>query len=373
MNILTFSRTVNNNTRLGICFAAVLAAGTGWWAWRSRDNAGRNEVATPAAGVADLSPEAALSVALAVAQRSHNSLGGMKALSDLKTALLGMEPRHAAAWITARLASGDDFSTGRDLALGQSGSLTEWPALRVFLLDTLFIIEPAAAAELGRRILQSPTTADEWALAMRNVGAGSPSTEDVALLKTKSAEMLHSETWRKEASAGYLQAFDVIVHTQNVALSPELIQSTGDTANKAVRHAAFLTLDRLTLAEPVAMLEKLIPSAAAQPDTALMVSNMVARADVRDPAQRRLVEDYLLDEKRTAAEVQAFTGVFPNASQFVSPNLLTKVATIPGAELTARDRGALQVVEAWLGDPRFSRIHASLLGTRGRLRSFVTP
>ena len=83
------------------------------------------------------------------------------------------------------------------------------------------------------------------------------------------------------------------MHRKNVALSPELISLTADTANKPVRHAAFLTLDRLTLADPAAMLEKLIPSAAAQPETALMVSNMIARADVRDPEQRKLVEGYL--------------------------------------------------------------------------------
>ena len=155
-------------------------------------------------------------------------------------------------------------------------------------------------------------------------------------------------------------------------LSPK-VKRTGDTTNPGVRHAAFLTLDRLTLAEPAAMLEKLIPSATAQPETALMVSNLVARADVRDPAQRRLVEDYLLDEKRTAAELQAFTGVFPNANQFVSPNLLTKVAAIPGAELAARDRVALEVVTSWVHEPRFDRIQGALRGTHERLKSFVSP
>ncbi len=295
------------------------------------------------------------------------------ALGDLKAALLRRDRLEAVKWITQRLDSGEDFSTGQDITIGQDGGVTEWSTLRVLLLDVLFETDPVAAADLGRRILQTPTTADEWALAMRNVGAGSPSAEDVALLKTKSAEMLHNETWRKEASAGYLQAFDVIVHTRNAALSPELIQYTGDTGNKAVRHAAFLTLDRLTLGEPAVMMEKLIPTAVAQPETALMVSNMVARADVRDSAQRRLVEDYLLDEKRTAAELQAFTGVFPNANQFVSPNLLTKVVTVSGSELAAHDRVALEVVNTWLDDPRFVRVHASLQGTRERLKSFAKP
>ena len=283
------------------------------------------------------SPADAVSAALAAAQQSPAALG------DLREALLGMECGQAVAWITGRLASGRDFLTGRDLELGQDGSLTEWPALRVFLLDTLFIIDPAAAAEFSRQILQTSTSPDKWALAPRNVGAESPSAEDVGLMQAMSVEMLYNEAWRKEASTGYLQAFDNLVHSGIISLSPRLIRFAGDTSNKPVRHAAFLTLDRLTLAQPVTMLEKLVPSAAAQPETALRVSNMVARADVRDPAQRWLVEEYLLDDKHTAAEIQALICGFPNANQFIPANLLTKVTTVSGTELAARDCRALAV------------------------------
>ncbi len=364
---------MNTKSTIVTVLAVLLASGAGWWAWRSQGNAGSRQTASPVAGVAGPAPEDLLSAALSRAQRSHDSPEDVKALEDLRTALLGLERGQAVAWIRGQLATGEDFSTGRDLALGRDGSLADWPSLRVFLLDVIFSIDPAAAADMGRKVLRSPTSPDEWALAMRNLGAGSPPMEDVTLLKTKSAELLHNETWRKEASAGYLQAFDVIVHTKNITLSPDLIQFAGDMDNKAVRHAAFLTLDRLTLAEPVAMLEKLIPSASAQPETAVMVSNMVARADVRDPAQRRLVEGYLLDENRTAAEIQSFAGVFPNANQFVSPNLLTKVATVSGSELAAHDRVALEVVGSWVNDPRFVRLQPALRGTQGRLKSFVTP
>ena len=331
-------------------------AGTGWWALHHFSPASGKPDAEAIPGSPPLVGEEAASGLASSLRNLKSPSSATPVLCDLKAALLRMDRREAVAWITKYFATGNDFSTELDITISQDGTLTEWPALRVFLLDVLYIIDPVAGAELGRNVLRSPTTADEWALAMRNVGAGSPAAEDVALLKAKSAEMLRNGAWSKEASAGYLESFDVIVHTRNVELAPELIARARDTANRGVRHAAFLTLDRLTLTDPGAMMEELIPSAIAQPETALMVSNMVARADVRDPAQRRLVENYLLDEKRTAPEVQAFTGVFPNANQFVSSNLLTKVPAIPGTELAARDRAALEVVHAWIVDPRFSRL-----------------
>jgi hypothetical protein len=305
-------------------------------------------------------------------RESNSASSSAAALAELKNTLRRISKPEAAEWIAEQLKEGEDITTGLGFVIGSDQNLSEWPTFRVFLLDVLFDIDPAEGARMGRKVLQTATNPDEWALAMRNVGAGSPSVEDVALLKAKSAEMLHNDAWRKRASAGYLEAFDVIVHTRNAALLPELIAYAGDTANKSVRHASFLTLDRLTLADPVAMFEKLIPSATVQPETALMVSNMVARADVRDPAQRRLVEDYLLDEKRTAPELQSFAGVFPNASQFVSHNLLTRVVTVDGGALAASDRATLDAVSAWLADSRFSRVHPLLLGTKERLSHFVT-
>ena len=101
-----------------------------------------------------------------------------------------------------------------------------------------------------------------------------------------------------------------------------------------------------------------------------MISNMIARADVRDAVQRHAVESWLRDERRTAAELEAFAGVFPNANMMVSPNLLTPVATVQAADLAVKDRAALAVVDAWLNDPALGRSHALLRGTRVRLQQF---
>jgi hypothetical protein len=59
------------------------------------------------------------------------------------------------------------------------------------LLDTLLAVDPAAAAATGREILGKPTTADEWALALRNVARGD-GTADPDFLRAKTEELIRS-------------------------------------------------------------------------------------------------------------------------------------------------------------------------------------
>ena len=103
-----------------------------------------------------------------------------------------------------------------------------------------------------------------------------------------------------------------------------------------------------------------------------MISNFVARGDVRDSEQRLAIESYLLNEARTMEELRAFAGVFPNANNSISHNLLTESPTIDGRQLAEQDRASLAAVEDWLQDARFSRVHPLIQETRARLRTFVT-
>lgn len=41
-------------------------------------------------------------------------------------------------------------------------------------------------------------------------------------LKTKARELLGDPRWQREQSAGWLEAFDVVVHTHATDLTPEL-------------------------------------------------------------------------------------------------------------------------------------------------------
>ncbi len=266
-----------------------------------------------------------------------------------------------------------DVETGAAFAIGAGGNLATAPTFRVWLLDQLGGLNPEAAADYARQILATPENADEWAVAMRNFARVRTAPADAAFLKTKARELLGEPRWQQEQGVGWLEAFDVVVHTRATELAPELsrlLVRTEDVA-RPVAHAAFLTLDRLVLAEPAAMLETLAASPELMKGREQTRANYFARADVRDARQRAVVERYLLDATRAPQELEKFAGLYPNANLMVSKNLLTPTVTFSRDELLSRDREALRVAEEWAKDPRFERIQPQVQKIRERLSVFV--
>ena len=290
------------------------------------------------------------------------------ALSDVRAALRQMDTTEASDWILAQWKTGEDFATELDLTLDSKQNLSGWPSWRAFLLDILFLIDPETAAAISSDLLQTSQSPDEWAVAMRNLGRLGRHEE---LLKEKSAELLQRKDWQENPSAGYLEAFDVIVHARQTDLAPVLLDNCDLGDKKAVRHASFLTLDRLLIAAPNEVLPELAKQASQHPQSGLMLSNMIARADVRDEVQRQAVETYLLAPQRTAEELRGFASVFPNANFHISNNLLTHSNTIQGKELRERDIAALEATTQWLADPRFSAVHSILRESQKRLLQFL--
>lgn len=313
----------------------------------------------------------------ASAEKFH--LGGSQAeaklaLDELKRNLRQMDIKDAREWIVKEIMQGKDVPTHLNLIIGPDQNLTSWPSYRVFLLDMIFLVDPQFATEMARDVLYLPDlTMDEAPVIMRNLARGSTSPEDMKALTQATTEMLQRKDWLKEPSAGFLEGFDLIVHTQNTAVAPMLLQMSDNRDEPKLRQAAFLTLDRLAMTRPADVLPVMDAYATTHPNSQLMISNMVARADVRNPAQRQAVEGYLLNPNRTPEELRGFAGTFPNASMSVSHNLVTKQQPIPGDELIKIDRAALDTVAAWLSDPRFERAHAALTEAYQRLGSFVRP
>lgn len=296
------------------------------------------------------------------------------ALDELKRNLRQMDAKDAREWIAKEIMKEKDVPTHLNLVIGLDQNLTCWPSYRVFLLDMIFLVDPQFAAELARDVLYLPDlTMDEAPVVMRNLARGSNDPADLKALTHATTDMLQRKDWLKEPSAGFLEGFDLIVHTQNTAVAPTLLGMSDDRSEPKLRQAAFLTLDRLTTARPAEVLPLLDAYAATHPNSHLMISNMVARADVRDAAQRQAVEAYLLNQNRTPEELRGFANTFPNASMAVSNNLVTKQQPIPGEEIMKIDRAALETVAAWLSDPRFERAHPALRESYQRLSSFVRP
>jgi hypothetical protein len=293
-------------------------------------------------------------------------------LLELRKSFMEMPTDEALAAIRGFLASGEDHATGLSFEIAGDGSLTEWPTFRTFLLDVLPAIDPAAAAGIGREILVSPTSADEWALALRNVARGETLDQCAALLQRKTEELITNPEWQADPSIGYLNAFDVLVHigaTDSTPLLSDLVQRKD---RRDLSHAGFLTIDRLVQRHPMDLLGRLAADRSLQENRPEMVAQQFARADVRDPGQSEILKAWLLDPARSPLELRSFAGVYPNNNRFVSNNLLTVETTQSGDDLAAHDQAALQTVSEWVTDAAFEPIREHLALMLSRLEGFVS-
>ncbi len=271
------------------------------------------------------------------------------------------------AAIRGALESGLDAPTHLDLKPSGDGRLSSAPSLRVFLLDELRARDPAAAKEAARKILQTFTTPDEWAISLA-VCAGDASAAGREFVQGKAREMVKHEPWQQQPTAGFLEAFDVFVFTRDTEFVPDLAGLLNQSTNRAIAHAAFLTLDRLVMSDPVATLGALESNPALLQQRQATRSGYFARADVRDPQQRAVLERYLLNPALGADELARFAGTFPSGNFMVSQNLLTRSATPDAASLTQIDAATVTLIDQWLADSRFQSRKEQLEKIRARLR-----
>ncbi|MCL4181495.1 MAG: hypothetical protein KJ072_27625 [Verrucomicrobia bacterium] len=277
----------------------------------------------------------------------------------------------AAAELSELLRSGRDGPTGLEFRVGPGGFLQAAPTLRVWLLDELGRVDPAMAVVEARAVLARSESPDEWAVALRICATADGTAAGQAWVREQARELIRREAWLESPSIGLLEAFDLFVYTRDVEAVPELAALVRRKENRAVAHAAYVAVDRMLLVSPEPVLEMLIAEPALLEGRETTRGNYVARADVSDPGQRRLVEEYLLDPRRSWEELEAFAGVFPNANLMVSHNLLTSVPAWSGAELRRRDLAAAEVVGKWAADRRFERLWPLLGPLERRLDDFV--
>jgi hypothetical protein len=364
----------------------LLAAATVWRFARPPSPAGKSApgaTATSANAGArrDVSMDMKTPSALPVAAQLDESLARLVAsnnpatnrliLAELRRTLDSLSPGVASREVQRFLSSARDAATKLDVTIEAGGGLGDASSLRVFLLDYLGRIDRSAAGAIAAQILSRETAPDEWAVSLRNYAWANPGPDGKVFLEAKARQFLNHTAWVKDPSAGFLEAFDTIVYAHGTALLPELAALVRDQENRPTSHAAYLTLDRLTIAEPTTMLKQLVEQPELMTGREQSRANLVARADVRVPEQRALVEKYLLDPVRQSEELAAFADSYPNANYMISNNLLTTAETPASGQLAAHDREALKTVEQWQKDPRFERLNSLLARMHKRLRNFV--
>lgn len=354
-----------------------LAAGCFGLVWWNHGTRGKPASLPPSGGVVARPPVSAPPL-----DKSSPSVSGSlnarlppastpQTLEDLRNWVESLPADEAVARIRSFLENGGDKNTGLSFEIKADGSLKEWPTFRTYLIDALLAIDPAAAAQISRGILSSPTTADEWALALRNVGRAEDADQSRDFLREKTVELIRNPDWQANPSIGYLNTFDILVHTGATIETPLLSKLIQNKERRDLAHAAFLTVDRLVQQAPADMLENLAADTALQQSRPEMTAQQFARADLRDDRQRELVQQWLLAPERTTTELNAFAGVYPNSNRFVSNNLLTHEAPQTGADLAAHDREVLRILNTWREDPEFEPILEHLSAMSFRLEKFT--
>lgn len=294
-----------------------------------------------------------------------------KYLAELRAEMESMPKGKAVLAIRQFLDSKGDTPTHLGFKVGGGGWLDAAPTLRTFLLDELARVDLAAAADYARVILAGLDSPDEWAEALRGLALGDSSAKARALLAQKTTRMIQYAPWQQNPSAGFLEAFDVAVYLGGTDLLPTLSDLVRQQDNPAVAHASFLALDRLVINNPATELAALEATPDLMQGREATRADYFARADVRDPQQRQVLESYLLNPAMTPSELQTFAGIYPNANYMISLNLLTQTPTPDHNSLTSRDAESLAVAQQWMADPRFAGLVPVLQRITSRLQRFV--
>ena len=291
-------------------------------------------------------------------------------LAALKRELLASDPDASIAAIISFLASGRDASTSLDFQLGERGALDAAPTLRTMLLDVLGQIARTsrsdAAAKYARTLLESKTSADEWALALRNVAWHDPTA--TPYLAGKMRELLAHAPWRERPSAGMLEAFDVIVFAKDASFIPDLADAQR-AGQRDLSHAAAIALDRLAEQTPLDVMNYLNTHPTTLATSPMLRADYYAKADVSQPAQRAALEVYLGRPDIAPAEKEKLLKAIATPASFVSENLLTESAPPPADDGAAARRDALgKVASDWLTTNRFPDLTAPLTLLQQRLK-----
>lgn len=286
-------------------------------------------------------------------------------LAAFKAALLAADPTEAIAAIRGFLRTGRDAATGQEFIVASGGTLRGSPTLRVTLLDLLGQIarksRSDAASQIAREILAEKISADEWALALRNIAWTEPRPEP--FLADKMREMLRYEPWRTAPSAGMLEALDVIVFTKDATFLPDLAEAR--TAGNELAHAADIALDRLAEAAPLNVLTYLNTHPPLLSDRPFLRADYFAKADLSQPAQRAQIEIYLGRPDISPGEKTKLLKALTAPASFVGDSLVASPA--PADDGTARRAGLAEATREWLSQSRFPSLREPLLEVQQRI------
>jgi hypothetical protein len=306
-------------------------------------------------------------------QNAHRALRGTAPKGDvlaaMERALLAQPPESAIRQILAFLRSGEDFPTGMRL-LPDQDRLSPASSLRVALLDLLGRLcrktGTREAADVGREVLHSPDSADEFAVCLRNVAWIEPDSS--GYLADRLDVLLSNQAWSENPSGGFEAALDVAAFlgdAKRLAPLEELAK------NPALRIPAEAAMERLCEYSPMDCFRILNRKPALLESLPKTRAILFAKADFFHSEQRAAAETYLdradvgpLEKTTLIEELWRQPGPRP-------PALLTRPRET--AEKDVRARRISGLVQEWLESGRFKPLKPNLEALQRRLGTPTGP
>lgn len=290
-----------------------------------------------------------------------------QAIEELRASLSGISNEELVARLIQFLDSGFDFPTGLRFQTAKAGSLAGASSFRAMVLDWLGQLDPQTAAQLAMKELSAAATSlhpDVYVIHMRNYAWGTPADSNSSFLRQHFNLLVNQQDWFSNPTASIGEAMDFAVYLQDTSLVPALAAVAQPGQDRNLRHAANLALERLFEIDPVTAAEEILHSPEGLQMDPRNRASLLARLDPATAETREIIEGYILSPGVTSAEFGLFIQYLPNLNVSYSYNLLSPENPITQSiHHTERLRNALNMIEAWQNDVRFSQ-HLDLLTER---------
>jgi hypothetical protein len=238
---------------------------------------------------------------------------------------------------------------------------------RTALLDALERLDPAQAVVYGKSILESSENPDEWALSLRALSRHAASSSDQAFLQSKIQELLHKQDWLQDPTFSFLHAFDVAVaggQSETIVRLGELLEAS---PNKAVGHAATISVDRLFQQHTSAGANYVVEHPEFLASASGFRATLMARVNPLDSSEMSSAEAYLSADGFSAEEKHTFFQTFPNFNTTFSYNLITESVIPTRSEMREQSLAAYTQLSTWLNENRYPEFEDDINGAIHRL------
>ena len=302
----------------------------------------------------------------------------LRLLREFMARMLAANPDRAAATLLQFLQSGEDEATGLEFAVGEAG-LAEWPSLRAFLLDLLGKIDPELASRYAlEAVIPAKNSTVEYAVSLQILwnhgGAEKPTPE----LTSAWLGLLQKPDWAARPDAAWLESLDfgsrIPEETPRfLAAATPWLARPGEAFGKA--EAAEIALERMMIRPPAETLAGLLqnPQWMDEGRGPAVRATAFARVDTTESEQVLFLRTYLQGLDPRGSEAAAFYRAFPCHNYGVAPGLSGQ-PEIPGAaDIEARLRADLALLENWQKDPGMAVHRAWLEEALVRVRDTLGP